>query len=118
MTRSTIHEFVSLLKNMGKQIDEEDLNTIREEINSLERTEKRLIQTIEYIQILNKAIKVSKLDLSSEIGNITLNLIEELAEKQKKSQLSMGKKFTTISDLLSTLAEIVNDYNQNKKKGN
>jgi hypothetical protein len=118
MTRSTIHEFVSLLKNMGKQIDEEDLNTIREEINSLERTEKRLIQVIEYIQILNKAIKVSKLDLSSEIGNITLNLIEELAEKKKNSELSMGKKFTTISDLLSTLAEIVNDYNQNKKNGN
>lgn len=116
VTRGAVTEFVSLLKNMGKQIDEDDLKTINEEIFSLERTEKRIIKLNTYITVLNKAIKASNLDLSSETGNITLNLIEELAKKQEKSVLSMNNKFTSISEFLSTFAEIMNDYKQNKKK--
>ena len=116
VTRGTVAEFVSLLKNMGKQIDEDDLKTINEEIFSLERTEKRIIKLYTYITVLNRAIKASNLDLSSETGNITLNIIERLAEKQEKAVVSMNTKFTSIGELLSTLAEIMNDYKQSKKK--
>jgi len=116
VARGAVTEFVSLLKNMGKQIDEEDLQTINEEIFSLERTEKRIIKLYTYITVLNKAIKASNLDLSSETGNITLNLIEQLAKKQEKSVFSMKKKFISIGELLSTFAEIIDEYNQNKKK--
>ena len=118
MTRSVVAEFVSLLKNKGKQIEQEDLDAINDEIDSLERSEKRVIQAGQYIEILNKAIKSANLDLSSVKGNMTLKLIEELAEKKKTSESSMTKKYRTINELLTTLNEIVTNYEQNNKKTN
>ena len=117
MARSTVAEFISLLKIKNKQIEEEDLEAINNAIESLERSEKRVIDTYRYISILNRAIKESKLDpadlVQKDKVNITLKMIEELAIKQEKSKLATKNKFRTVNQLLSTLVEIVDKYELN-----
>jgi hypothetical protein len=103
MVRASLAELKQLLAKGGKSIDENDLVRINDAIDSLERSEKRVVKAQEYMNILTQAIKESKIDVKSMVAKPTLKILEDLAVKEKDSRSAVTKKALSLTDLLASL---------------
>jgi hypothetical protein len=105
MVRASLRELESLLNKEGKSIEVNDRARINDAIDSLERSEKRVVKAGEYINILTQAIKEARLSAkdSKFTDTTALEVIQELAEQQRKSKEAATKKGLGLTELLSSL---------------
>jgi hypothetical protein len=109
MVRSSVSELQQLLQKQGKAIDTADLDRIHDAIDSLERSEKRVEKAREYINTLNQAIRLARIPDSSISANVTLRLIQDLAEKEKASAKALTQKALSLTDMVSNIQRLVSD---------
>jgi len=103
LIKSSLKQLIQLLKKEGKQIDDNDLARIYNYISSLERSEQKLIKVREYINVLIKAIIEKGYDMKDIKDTVSLQFLQDFAEKERKLINNIDQKSANLQHTISIL---------------
>jgi len=99
--------FISLqrvLKNNGKQIEENDVKRIDQLFDSLQSTEEKARKAAIYINGLRKLLAHPGFDNKEVASSVTVKMLQELNEKHKKLLESSSRKTLSLVSILDSVA--------------